>query len=89
MNVSAALVALVPPGVVTVTSTAPAACAGEVAVIEVALTTEKLAAVPPNDTAVAPVKLLPVMVTLVPPAVGPAFGLTPVTVGVESGISVA
>ena len=43
MNVSEALVALVPLGVVTVTSTAPAACAGEVAVIEVALTTEKLA----------------------------------------------
>ena len=82
MNVSAALVALVPLGVVTVTSTAPAACAGEVAVIEVALTTAKLAAaVPPNDTAVAPVKLLPVMVTLVPPAIGPAFGLTALTVG--------
>ena len=58
--------------------------------IEVALTTAKLAAaVPPNDTAVAPVKLLPVMVTLVPPAIGPAFGLTALTVGARPGISVA
>ena len=76
------MTALVPFGVVTVTSTAPAACAGDVAVIEVAFTTAKLAAaVPPNDTAVAPVKLVPLMVMLVPPAAGPEFGLTPVTVG--------
>ena len=34
----------VPPGVVTVTSTVPAACAGEVAVIWVAETTVKVAA---------------------------------------------
>ena len=32
-------------------------------------------------TAVAPVKLVPVMVTLVPPAIGPEFGVTLVTVG--------
>ena len=41
---SAPLTALVPFAVVTVISTAPAACAGEVAVIEVAFTTAKLAA---------------------------------------------
>ena len=89
---SEALVALVPLGVVTVTSTAPAACAGEVAVIEVALTTVKLAAVPPNDTAVAPVKFVPLIVTLVPPAAGPLLGLTAVTVGVDGlvpGVKVA
>ena len=40
-----------------------------------------VAAVAPNVTAVAPVKLVPVIVTVVPPAVGPAVGLTPVTVG--------
>ena len=51
----------VPPGVVTCTFTAPAAWAGVVAVIEVALFTVKLvAAVPPKVTAVAPVKLVPV-----------------------------
>ena len=72
-----------PPGVVTVTSTGPNAFAGVVAVIEVALATTvtPVAGMPPNVTAVAPVKLVPVMVTDVPPAVGPEFGLTLVTVG--------
>ena len=70
-----------PPGVVTVTSTVPVP-AGEVAVIWLALLTLKEpAALPPNLTAVAPVKLVPVIVTLVPPADGPVFGLTLVTVG--------
>ena len=59
--------ALVPPAVVTVTSTVPVP-ADEVAVIWVALLTlKKPAALPPNLTAVAPVKLVPVIVTLVPP----------------------
>ena len=35
----------------------------------------------PNLTAVAPVKQVPVITTVVPPAGGPLFGLTPVTVG--------
>jgi hypothetical protein len=35
----------------------------------------------PKFTAVAPVKPVPVIVTLVPPAVGPLLGLTFVTVG--------
>jgi hypothetical protein len=35
----------------------------------------------PKSTAVAPVKPVPVIVTLVPPAVGPLLGLTLVTVG--------
>jgi len=72
----------VPPGAVTVTSTAPAVCAGEVAVMLVADTTvNDEAAVEPNDTPVAPVKFVPVIVTLVPPAVGPAAGVSDVTVG--------
>ena len=41
------------------------------------------AATPPKCTAVAPVKLAPVIVTEVPPAVGPQLGLTPVTPGAE------
>ena len=45
------------------------------------MTLNELAALPPNLTAVAPVKLSPLMVTLVPPPGGPVFGLTPVTVG--------
>ena len=69
---SAAVLALVPPGVVTVTSTVPAVPAGAVAVILVALLTVTFAAlVGPNLTAAAPVKLVPVIVTVVPPAVGP------------------
>ena len=63
-----------PPAVVTLTSTVPVP-AGEVAVIWVAeLTVKPVAAVAPNFTAVAPVKLVPVMSTLVPPAVGPDVG---------------
>ena len=40
-----------------------------------------VAGVEPNETAVAPVRLVPVIVTAVPPAVGPADGETCVTVG--------
>jgi hypothetical protein len=45
-----------------------------------ALTVNEVAAVAPNLTAEALVKPVPVMVTLVPPASGPPFGLTEVTV---------
>ena len=67
---------------VTTTFTAPAACAGVIAVIEVLLTTFTLvAAVPPRVT-VAPVrKPVPVMVTAVPPAAVPVFGAIDATVG--------
>ena len=83
MKWSAEEVEEVPDGVVTVMSTVAADSAGEVAVIWVALFTVKLVAfVVPNLTAVAPVKLVPVMVTEVPPASGPEDGLTAVTVGV-------
>ena len=83
MNRSPELVALVPFSLVTVTSTVPLP-AGEVAVIWVALLTVKEpAALLPNLTAVAPEKLVPVMVTLLPPDVGPVFGLTLVTVGAD------
>lgn len=59
-----------PPGVVTVTLTVPSEPAGAVAVICVALFTITLvAAVPPKLTPVAPVKLVPVMTTVAPPAV--------------------
>jgi hypothetical protein len=38
-------------------------------------TTKAVAPVPPKETALAPVKLLPVMMTVVPPPVGPEPGL--------------
>jgi hypothetical protein len=62
-------------------STVPAELAGAVAVIEVALFTVKLAELDPKFTAVAPVKFVPVSVTLVPPVVDPLAGLTPLIVG--------
>ena len=70
-----------PPAVATVTSTLPIP-AGDVAVIWVGLTTLNApAAALPNLTIVVPDKLVPVMVTLVPPAAGPEFGATLVIVG--------
>ena len=71
-----------PLGLVTVTVAAPALPAGVVAVIEVLLTTTTLvAAVPPNVTVAPLAKFVPVIVTAVPPDVGPLLGLTPLTVG--------
>ncbi|GGO99706.1 hypothetical protein GCM10012280_66780 [Wenjunlia tyrosinilytica] len=71
---------LVPPGVVTVTLTVPEP-AGAAVVIWVALTGVNDTDVPPNLTALAPVKPMPVIVTGVPPAAGPLVGLTPVITG--------
>ena len=85
MNWSAPVLGLVPALPVTVTSTVPAASAGEKAVIDVGeLAVTLVAAVVPNMTALAGVLALnpePVMVTEVSPAVGPEVGLTAVTVG--------
>jgi hypothetical protein len=86
VNWSAALVALVPPGVVTVTSTVPIVPAGAVAVMLVGLLTVKVAAVAPKSTAVAPANPLPPTVTDVVPVLGPEVGLRPVTVGVGGGV---
>ena len=86
MNWSALLVAEVPFGVVTVTSTAPLRLTtGLVAMICVSLLTVKLlAAVEPKAMPVAPLNPVPVMVTLIPPLAGPLVGLIPVTVGAAS-----
>jgi hypothetical protein len=80
---SAEPVAEVPPGVVTVTSTVPAEPAGELAVMLVALTTvNEVAAWVPKLTAVTgAMNPVPVMVTTVPPASGPAVGEISVTTG--------
>ena len=74
--------------VVTETVTAPAVPAGVVAVIWVELLTVKLVAfVLPNFTALAPRKLEPVMMTLVPPAVGPELGDTEVIPGTTCSVT--
>ena len=73
----------VPPGVVTSTLAVPKPPAGVVAVMVVAFTTvTAVAAAPPIETTVAPVKLVPVRVTACPPASGPDDGLMDVTVGI-------
>ena len=72
----------VPPAVVTRTLAVPTVPAGMVAVIVVEFTGTTLrAALPPIVTPVAPVRFVPVIVTLVPPAIGPLLGLRLVTVG--------
>jgi hypothetical protein len=87
VNWSAELVLLVPPAVVTVTSTVPVP-AGETAVIDVVEFTVKLVApVEPNFTAVAPVKLVPPIVTDVPPVSKPVVGLRFVTVGSDTKLN--
>src|SRR5437660_5102854 len=72
-----ALVA-VPPGVVTLTGpvVAPAGTVARIAVSEV---TVKVALTPLNDTEVAPVKFVPLIVTLVP--TGPLVGVKLAIVG--------
>ncbi len=81
MNSSAGTLVETPPGPVTITSTVPVP-AGLVAVISVAERTSTLvAALAPKLTFVASVKLVPVIVTDVPPTVGPSAGLMPVTAG--------
>jgi hypothetical protein len=81
VNRSDEAVAEIPPAVVTVMSTVPALPGGAVAVIEVA----ESAVMAPNDdpklTEVEPKRFVPETVTDVPPAVGPLFGITPVTAG--------
>jgi hypothetical protein len=69
---------------VTTTLTAPDACAGVVAVIDVLLTTFTFVADAPPRLTVAPVrKPVPVIVTAVPPDVLPVFGTIDPTVGAE------
>ena len=49
-------------------------------------TTMLVAVVPPKVTALVPVRLVPVMVTDVPPLPGPVLGVTVATVGVVAGL---
>ena len=70
-----------PPAVLTVTETVPVP-AGTVTVSEVELIRlTPTPAVEPKSTVGTPENPVPVTVTLLPPAAGPLFGLTAVTVG--------
>ena len=69
----------VSPGFVTMTSTSAAARAGVVAVMVVMLTlTTLVAATPPIETVAPLTKLVPEMVTAVPPPTSPVAGTMPV-----------
>ena len=71
-----------PSSVVTIMPTAPALRAGVIQVIVVLFTMLRdVTAIPSNVTDVAPVKFVPVIVTLVPPTMAPDDGETPVTFG--------
>ena len=70
-----------PPAVVTTTSRAPAVPAGVVTTTDVEVLVPSVAAAPPMVTDVTPDRLVPVIVTDVPPAVGPAFGVIVLIVG--------
>src|SRR5207253_1933861 len=84
VNTSKNDVADVPPTVVTVTSTPPAACAGDVAVIWPSKSTVKLAAfTAPNFTEVAPVKCEPLIEIGIASGRGSADGLRDVSSGEE------
>ncbi len=63
--------------------TKPDPSAGLVTTIEVAVFDTMVAEAVPNRTLVIPERFVPVMVTVVPPAVAPAFGETDVIVGAE------
>ena len=72
-----------PPPVVTIMPTAPSPrTVGVIQVIVVLFTMlSDVAAIPPNVTKVAPVKLVPVIVTLVPPVLIPDDGEMSVMLG--------
>ena len=79
-----------PPGVVTVTSTGPVACAGVVTRSVVGETRTRLVAVAvPNLTADPRLSPVPVSVTTVPPARGPVRGDSAVIDGTGSYAYVA
>jgi hypothetical protein len=81
VNWSAAVMAEVPAGVVTLTSTVLEP-GGVVTVICVSLLIVRSGTfVLSKPTAVAPVKPLPVITTVSPPALLPEFGFSPVTCG--------
>ena len=76
---------MVPPGVVTETSTSPAACAGVSAVAWVVDTmVTPVASTPPNRTCIPARNCVPASVTGVPPPVGPVVGATVASVGAST-----
>ena len=67
----------------TLTSTGPGAADGVITDIPVALSAVTVPATPPNVTVAPDSNSVPVIVTAVPPLVGPEFGWTEVMVGID------
>src|SRR5207248_697622 len=77
----------VPLGVTTLMVTVPGDSAGVTARTSVSdRTVNDAALVPPKSTSLAPVKPVPVMVTVSPPAVLPEEGLSEVTLGADASV---
>jgi hypothetical protein len=70
-----------PTAFTTLMVTSPAALAGVVTTIEVGDTDTIVAAVPPKVTSVVPVNPVPVIVTEIPPVIGPLPGVYEVIIG--------
>ena len=83
VNLSAALAALVPYSVVTVTSTTPVPAGTSTPRLVLLLTTKLVAGTEPNLTTVALARSVPVITTSVPPSIGPDVVLSAVTTGAE------
>jgi hypothetical protein len=82
VNKSAGDVPLVPPGVVTTTSTVPTVPGGATAeIVNALITLTEPDGVAPNVTLAGEAKLDPLMITVSPPARGPLVGERDVTVG--------
>jgi hypothetical protein len=87
-NVNSLGAKAVPPAVDTEIRTVPAGCDPVVALIAVGpVTVNDVAAVVPNLTDEVPVRLVPVMVTDVPPSVLPLSGVKATIVGTASGVT--
>jgi len=76
-----------PPVVVTTTDTKPAARDGVVTVIVVDVADATVAVAPPKVTAVTVARLVPVRVTVCPPASEPVVGVTRVSVGTPTNVN--
>ena len=78
--------AFCPSGFVTTAVADPAACAVVVPVMLVALMVDTVTGDPPNETLEPLWKPVPVIVTAVPPALCPLFGVTDETVGAATNV---
>ena len=83
------LEALRPSGLVTTSGFEPDVPAGSVNVIAVGVFDVTVAATPPTVTVAPATKSVPLIVTLMPPFVGPLGGTTPLIVGLEMRVNVA